>query len=285
MLDAKILTFLEVARLGSYTRAAECLHLTQPAVTQQIHRLEEHFGRQLVDTRGRGVRLTRAGEELKKHGQIELVNECRLMQRMAAGAPPLRLGATLSIADYYLPKPLAGLLASGQAPQVCVGNTQTLTRRMLEGELDCALVEGLFDRALFEPHRWRTARFVAAARAGHPLAGQPCTMNDLCACPLLVRERGSGTRAVLESALFARGMDLSAFARTVELGSFGLIKAALAATDAVTFLYEGVVAGEGGLAALEMTDFALEWPLYFLIPRGSGQREKCLALLEALDQI
>ena len=196
MLDAKILTFLEVARLGSYTRAAECLHLTQPAVTQQIHRLEEHFGRRLVDTRGRGVRLTRAGEELKKHEQIELVNERRLMQRMAAGAPPLRLGATLSIADYYLPKPLAGVLASGEAPQVCVGNTQTLTQRMLEGELDCALVEGPFDRALFEAQVWRAARFVAAARAGHPLAGQPCTMNDLCACPLLVRERGSGTRGV-----------------------------------------------------------------------------------------
>ena len=282
MLDAKILTFLEVARLGSYTRAAECLHLTQPAVTQQIHRLEEHFGRRLVDTRGRGVRLTRAGEELKKHVQIELVNERRLMQRMAAGVPPLRLGATLSIADYYLPKPLAGVLASGEAPRVCVGNTQTLTRRMLEGELDCALVEGLFDRALFEPHRWRTARFVAAARAGHPLAGQPCTMNSLCACRLLVRERGSGTRAVLESALFARGMDLSSFACTAELGSFGLIKAALAATDAVTFLYEGVLVDDAGLAVLDVTDFALERPLYFLTPLGSSERERCLALLEAL---
>ena len=282
MLDAKILTFLEVARLGSYTRAAECLHLTQPAVTQQIHRLEEHFGRRLVDTRGRGVRLTPAGEELKKHVQIELVNERRLMQRMAAGVPPLRLGATLSIADYYLPKPLAGVLASGQAPQVCVGNTQTLTRRMLEGELDCALVEGLFDRALFEPHRWRTARFVAAARAGHPLAGRRCALSELCGFPLLVREQGSGTRAVLESALFARGMDLSAFARTVELGSFGLIKAALAAIDAVTFLYEGVLADEAGLAVLDVTDFALERPLYFLTPLGSSERERCLALLEAL---
>lgn len=282
MLDAKILTFLEVARLGSYTRAAECLHLTQPAVTQQIHRLEEHFGRRLVDTRGRGVRLTRAGEELKKHVQIELVNERRLKQRMTAGAPPLRLGATLSIADYYLPKPLAGLLASGGAPQVCVGNTQTLTQRMLEGELDCALVEGPFDRALFEAQVWRAARFVAAARAGHPLAGKPCAMNSLCACPLLVRERGSGTRAVLESALFARGMDLSAFARTMELGSFGLIKAALAATDAVTFLYEGVLVDDAGLAVLDVTDFALERPLYFLTPLGSSERERCLALLEAL---
>lgn len=282
MLDAKILTFLEVARLGSYTRAAECLHLTQPAVTQQIHRLEEHFGRRLVDTRGRGVRLTPAGEELKKHVQIQLINERRLMQRMTAGAPPLRLGATLSIADYYLPKPLAGLLASGGAPQVCVGNTQTLTQRMLEGELDCALVEGPFDRALFEAQVWRAARFVAAARAGHPLAGKPCAMNSLCACPLLVRERGSGTRAVLESALFGRGMDLSAFARTVELGSFGLIKAALTATDAVTFLYEGVLTGESGLAALDVTDFMLERPLYFLMPLGTSERERCLALLEAL---
>lgn len=282
MLDAKILTFLEVARLGSYTRAAECLHLTQPAVTQQIHRLEEHFGRQLVDTRGRGVRLTRAGEELRKHVQIQLINERRLMQRMTAAAPPLRLGATLSIADYYLPKPLAGLLASGEAPQVSVGNTQALTQRMLAGDLDCALVEGLFDRTLFEPHVWRKSRFIAAARAGHPLAARPAVMGDLCPYPLLVREQGSGTRAVLESALFARGMDLSAFAHTVELGSLGLIKAALAATDAVTFLYEGVLAGEAGLAALDVTDFVLERPLYFLMPLGTSERERCLALFHAL---
>ena len=110
-----------------------------------------------------------------------------------------------------------------------------------------------------------------------------CALSELCGFPLLVRGQGSGTRAVLESALFARGMDLSSFARTAELGSFGLIKAALAATDAVSFFYEGVLAGEGGLAALEMTDFALERPLYFLTPLGSSERERCLALLEALE--
>ena len=99
----------------------------------------------------------------------------------------------------------------------------------------------------------------------------------------MVRERGSGTRAVLESALFSRGMDLSAFACTLELGSFGLIKAALAATDAVTFLYQDVLTGESGLTALDVTDFALERPLYFLTPRGGSERERCLALLHALS--
>lgn len=280
MLDAKILTFLEVARLGSFTRAAELLHLTQPAVTQQIRRLEEHFGRRLVDTRGRGVRLTEAGEWLRQHAQLQLVNERRFEDRLAAGDPPLTLGATLSIADYYLPGPLARVLARNRGLRVCVGNTQTLVKRMLSGELDCALVEGSFDRSLFDARIWRTARFVPAARAGHPLAGRPCALSTLCACPLVVREPGSGTRAVLESALFARGMDLSAFPATVELGSFGLIKAALAASDAVTFLYEGVLSE--GLAPLPVTDFSLERPLYFLTPVGSGEQQRCLALLEAL---
>ena len=284
MLDSKVLTFLEVAAQGSYTRAAENLHLTQPAVTQQIHRLEEHYGQRLVDTCGRAVRLTEAGEKLERHARMQLVNERRFMERLAAEEPPLSLGATLSIADYYLPRPLGRALAGGAGLRVCVGNTQSLTERMLEGDLDCALVEGMFDRALFEARIWQTAAYVPAARAGHPLAGRRCALSELCGFPILVREKGSGTRAVLEGALSARGMDLSAFARTVELGSFGLLKAALAATDAVSFFYEGVLAGEGGLAALEMTDFALERPLYFLIPRGSGQREKCLALLEALDQ-
>lgn len=283
MLDAKIQTFLEVAAQGSYTRAAERLHLTQPAVTQQIHRLEEHYGHRLVDTCGRVVRLTEAGMLLERHARMQLANERRFMERMAAEEPPLSLGATLSIADYYLPGPLARALAGGLAPRVTVGNTQVLTGRMLAGELDCALVEGLFDRALFEAHVWRAARFVAAARADHPLAGKPCTISSLCAFPLLVRERGSGTRAVLESALFSRGMDLSAFACTLELGSFGLIKAALAATDAVTFLYQDVLTGESGLTALDVTDFALERPLYFLTPRSGSERERCLALLHALS--
>ena len=69
MLDSKVLTFLEVAAQGSYTRAAENLHLTQPAVTQQIHRLEEHYGQRLVDTCGRAVRLTEAGEKLERHAR------------------------------------------------------------------------------------------------------------------------------------------------------------------------------------------------------------------------
>ena len=150
MLDSKVLTFLEVAAQGSYTRAAENLHLTQPAVTQQIHRLEEHYGHQLVDTCGRTVRLTEAGEKLERHARMQLVNERRFMERLAAEEPPLGLGATLSIADYYLPRPLGRALAGGAGLRVCVGNTQALTERMLEGDLDCALVEGMFDRALFE---------------------------------------------------------------------------------------------------------------------------------------
>lgn len=282
MLDAKIKTFLEVAKQGGFTRAAERLHLTQPAVTQQIRRLEEHYGRKLIDTTGHAVRLTDAGRQLYDYARIQQAGERRLLERMARRKEPLKVGATLSIADYYLPTRIARALEKGCAPRVRVGNTETLVSLMLAGELDCAFVEGLFSRALFEARVWLKAAFVPVTGAEHPLQGRPCTLDMLCRYPLLVREHGSGTRAVMESALFERGMDMSCFSETVELGSFGLIKAALAATDGVSFMYEGVCTGDGALAKLAVTDFSLERPLYFLIPIAGGERERCLSLLDAL---
>ncbi len=286
MLDAKLLTFLEVARLGSYTRAAERLHLTQPAVTQHIRKLEEHYRRKLMDTSGRAVRLTAAGEEVLSYARLQLNNERRLMERLSEGQRPLCVGATLSIADYYLPPRLSRYLSGGGTPpHVEVGNTETLLSRMHNGDLDCALIEGLFDEAVFEADIWLNASFVPIARAGHPLACGIRTLRELCGYPLLLREPGSGTRAVLENALFQRGMSPDSFLKSAELGGFGLIKAVLAATDAVSFMYEGVCRAEieaGTLCELPVADFSLVRPLYFLRLRGGPEGERCNAFYEAV---
>lgn len=287
MLDAKLTTFLEVARLGSYTRAAESLHLTQPAVTQHIRKLEAHYGQRLTDTSGRSVRLTAAGEQVLGYARLQTANERSLMERLAAGQRPLRVGATLSIADYYLPSSLSRSLASGGLPpHVEVGNTDALLLRMRDGGLDCAFIEGLFDEAAFEASVWRNAAFVAVARAGHPLAGGPCALRELCGYPLLLREPGSGTRAVLESVLFQRGLSPESFQGAAELGGFGLIKAALRATDAVSFMYERVCEAEmeaGRLCKLDVSDFSLVRPLYFLRLRGGAERERAGAFFAAVQ--
>lgn len=286
MLDSKMITLMEVARQANYTRAAEALHMTQPAVTQHIHKLEEYFHCKLTDTSGRAVRLTAAGENVLQYARLQRANERRLMERIAAGEPPLRVGATLSIADYYLPQELSRYLSrGGAAPHVEVGNTRLLLKRMLDGSLDCAFIEGLFDEKLFSAKVWRQADYVAMARAGHPLARGKHTLSELFDWPLLLREVGSGTRAVLESALFVRGMSPESFCGCYEFGSFGLIKAALGATDAVSFMYERVCEREmhdGTLKRLDVKDFSLTRPLYFLCPEGSGEGARCERFLSEL---
>ena len=172
MLDGKLETFLVVAQCGSYTKAAEQLHFTQPAITQQIRRLEEAYGCALVEFHGRSFVLTAEGEALLEYAKIQKANERRLREKLTHMVHPLRVGATLSIADYYLPHRLKRAMAQpGFCLQVEVGNTKTLLDRMLEGQLDCGLIEGMFDESLFEAIPFCQAAFLPVVRGGHPLAG------------------------------------------------------------------------------------------------------------------
>ena len=117
MLDSKLITFLAVAEHRSYTLAAEALGLTQPAVTQHIKKLEEHYGARLTEGSGKTFRLTPAGKALFHYASLQSVNEQLLLKRLKGLIEPLRIGATLSIADYYLPSVLLPYLAA--AGQSC----------------------------------------------------------------------------------------------------------------------------------------------------------------------
>ena len=117
MIDIKLKTFIEVVDCKSFTRAAEHLHLTQPAVTQHIKQFESQLYKVAI---------------------------------------PLTIGSTLSIADYYLPEILGQYLtSSSQRCQIYVNNTQTLVQKMIDGEVDCAFVEGQFDPQLFTYHLFK----------------------------------------------------------------------------------------------------------------------------------
>lgn len=286
MLDSKAETFLQVAQHKSYTAAADALHLTQPAVTQHIHKLETHYGCRLIDSSGRTVRLTEQGNMLYEYLAAQRANERRFLGRLHGAMPPLCIGATLSIADYYLPEPLAGCLLSGGARiRVVVGNTGSLLGGLRSGALDCAFIEGLFDSALFESREFYGARFLAIASASHPLAGKPVPLSALHAFPLALREPGSGTRELLESALYQRNDRPQSFSQVLELGSFVLIKELVRRSHAVTFAYEAVARQEmarGELCALDIEGFHVTHPLYFVFRRGDGRAKQFDALLQSI---
>lgn len=280
MLDAKIETFLQVAQLGSFTAAAAVLHLTQPAVTQHIRKLEAHYGCTLVDCSHRAVKLTEAGARLCEYLLLQRANEQRFAKLLHNTVEPLCIGATLSIADYYLPDLLVErLLLPGGRVRVTVGNTARLLAALRAGELDGAFIEGLFDTALLSSRVLYEARLVPVVAAGHPLLGRQVTLEELHAYPLALREPHSGTRDVLENWLMQQNDAPQAFAQTVELGSFVLIKKLVQRSTAVTFVYEAVVREElrrGELCLLSLRDFCVAHALRFVYRRGDAQS----ALLE-----
>jgi DNA-binding transcriptional LysR family regulator len=206
-------TFVRVAALGNFTRAAEELHMTQPGVTQQVRALERHFGVRLVDVVGRRPVLTDAGRFLADRAASLLRTMAALERELGefaqARAGELHLGASLTIGAYVLP----GLLArfAGRHPTVAVhvvlANTTTVAQQVRGGTLGLALVEGPLegDDLLIAP--FREDRLVLVAPPGHALAtSSPADPQALHGAPFVWREPGSGTRALAERALHAAGV-------------------------------------------------------------------------------
>lgn len=278
MLDPKIKTFLKVAELKHFTKAAQALNLTQPAVSQQIRRLEEYYGTRLLEASVKGVRLTPEGVALMRYAQFQLANEEQLFDQFKKLEKPLRIGATLSIADYYLSQ-LVGpfMVHNKEAISITVKNTQVILDMLLRNELDCAFVEGLFDKSVFSYEEFIETKFVAVARFDHQLAKKIASLNEVQCYPLILREIGSGTREIYENFLYQHNDSIQSAGQIYEVSSFGLIKQLLAQTDGVSFMYEEVAKKEiqeGTLTILEIEDLKIQRPLYYIYPRNGIDRAK-----------
>lgn len=113
MLDTRVETFLAVCETMSYTKAAATLHLSQPAVSQQVHALEQDYGTSLFLYQGRRLHLTTAGRALARAATTARNDDVLLRRHIAAGGvdeSPLRFGVTMTIGEFVVARPLARLL-------------------------------------------------------------------------------------------------------------------------------------------------------------------------------
>ena len=277
MLDFRVETFLTVCETMNFTRAAELLHITQPAVSQHIHALEAQYGTRLFVYEGKQLRLTESGELFLQTAATMRHDVRRLQEALHQmdSRRHLRFGATLSIGEYILPGPLLRLLKGDPALQLrmITANTQELFRLMDQGELDFAIVEGSFDQQVYEGLVYCTQRFIPVTAPDYPFSGPVHRMADLLEARLLVREPGSGTRGVLEQALEARNLNVHGFRYLTELGSLNLIKSLVCAGAGISFFYQPVVQAEldqGSLAEIPLEDGEIRHDFTFLWRRGSA---------------
>lgn len=276
MLDHKIETFLAVCQAMNYTRAAESLHITQPAVSQHIRALEEEYGVRLFTYQGKQLSLTEAGTLLLRTAAAARHDDMHLrgLLRTASGRRTLHFGATLTIGEYIMPAPLDRLLRAEPdlRLRMLVENTDALLGLLDAGELDFAVIEGFYPRQKYDALVYDRQRLIAVCPPGHPMAGTQQDLGALLGQRLLVREPGSGTREMLERALHERGFALADFPRLAEVGSLGAIKSMVLAGAGITFCFESVVRAEldrGQLACIEVRDVDMRHEFAFLWQKNS----------------
>ena len=276
MLDFRMDTFLALCRTMNYTRAAEELNITQPAVTQHIQYLQRHYGVKLFQYRDKHLFLTEAGAALRsaaltmEHDERELMEQLPLLQK---GMQHLRLGATLTVGEYALPPHLGRYMKRHPdvALHLVVGSTRRLLEGLNRGELDAAVVEGYFAKREYDAIRWSMEPYVCVCAAGSALEG-PMELEDLFTQTLILRDPESGTREILERALLERNFQLSDFRRVVEINDLTVIKHLVEQNCGITFLYRRAVEREleeGQLRQVFLRGWEVQHEFTFLWRKGS----------------
>lgn len=269
--------FAKVAELGSFSRAAQALFLTQPTVSEHIRTLEDELGIRLLDRLGRGAAVTKGGALLLGYAQrmLALAREARQAMESFQGrmSGDLLVGASTIPGEYILPA-LIGRFKE-KFPDIAItlliGGSQAVSDWVLEGRAELGVVGARPGHRSLESRELAPDDIALIVGAGHPWQGRKSvTLDELRGEPLLLREDGSGTRAALERALAAAGSDLSAFRVVGEMGSTQAIKQAVKAGVGVSLLSRRAVEDEcraGSVWCLRVAGLQIDRAFYLVTHR------------------
>jgi len=273
MADRRLQVFHTVARLLSFTKAAEALHMTQPAVTFQVRQLEEYFNTRLFDRTHNRISLTEAGQRVFGYADriFDLYGEMENAVRELTGdiSGVLIMGASTTIAEYMLPALLGDF--KSQYPDVNirlkVSNTDGIVSMVENNSIDLGVVEAPVTNKNLVVEVCRMDKLVAIVPPRHELAKeQKISLKQLLPYPYICREEGSGTREVILEYITNTGYAIADLDITMELGSPEAIKGAVEAGMGISIISRATIAKElllGTLVAIDLEP-ALERPFSFV---------------------
>jgi DNA-binding transcriptional LysR family regulator len=274
----RLKVFRAVAEHLSFRKAGEQLYLTQPAVTLQIKALEEELGTKLFERGTSGVSLSDAGRVLLTYAEKlrdlaeQAENELAGMKGQAAGS--LSLGASTTIAQYVLPVHLAAFSRRfpGVQLQVFGENTEQIADGVASGRFGLGLIEGPAMRKDLLVEDWFQDELFVAVPAGHEWAGLGSIAPEkLLEAVLVMRERGSGSRHVVEQALQKAGLRLGSLRVAMELDSTEAILSCVEAGLGVGFVSKWALerrVDAHALGALRIEGHPMIRMFSFVLPRG-----------------
>ncbi len=282
----RLKVFYLVARLESFSRAAEELYTSQPNISKHVHQLEAELGVSLFHRLGGSIELTEAGRAVYRYAQqvfdqtAELQRTLAELEGLARGY--LRLGASSTPGLYMLPELIAafGRYYPGLELSFSIGNSQQVVEEILAGKLDLGFVEGYIEAVGLQRQPVGCNEVALIAPPWHRLAGQAdIAATELAGEIFVMREAGSGTRQVMESLMVSLSLSPP---RTLELPSCEAVKRAVAAGLGLSFISRSAIdleLGQGLLVILSGPGLSLADPLYVISRKDVRLSQAALAFL------
>jgi DNA-binding transcriptional LysR family regulator len=243
MFDFRLKVFYTVAKRLNFTKAADELCITQPAVSNHIKEIESYFKIKLFDRNGTKIKLTEAGETLLQYTNqmfalySNLEFDLNTLNQRHNGK--LRIGASTTIAQYVLPPLLAAFHKKFADIKVTllINNTEQIEQALQNKDIDFGIIEGQSKNTSFKYTEFIKDEIVLVANANHPFAKkETIQLNELLKIPLLLREPGSGTLEVIAHALKPLNIKISQLQVEMQLGSTESIKSYILHSNCMAFL-------------------------------------------------
>lgn len=281
---------VSVVELGSLSKAAAAHHIAQPSASSRVRYLERQLGLNLLERSASGSTPTAAGSLVAGWAEATL----RSAQMLTAGvdalkakrAGRLRIAASLTIAEYLLPSWLERLLRNRPADSIKleVANSEEVLKRLIDHQVDLGFIESVTPTPSMNEQVVAHDRLVVVVGRQHGWGrGGSVSVEELSATPLILRERGSGTREALEVALADLGYPMPTSA--LELGSTAAVRAAVIAGTSPTVISHRAVAAEfaaGTLVEVAVPGLHIDRPLRAVWPKGQPLPPLAVDLLSGL---
>ncbi|MFT3902073.1 MAG: LysR family transcriptional regulator [Niabella sp.] len=281
MFDFRLRVFYIVAKRLNFTKAAEELFITQPAVSKHIHEIEELYKIKLFERNGTRIKLTQAGNILLKYAE-EIFDIYRNIEFEFAALTKdikgkLKMGASTTVAQYFIPKHLASFKQKFPDLKITllVHNTEEIENLLLESKINLGIVEGQTKRKdiKYTP-LVKDEMVLCTGTANHSLKKTAITLKYLPHLPLVMRESGSGSREVVMAALKRAGINFSDLNIDIEFESTESIKSYLLNSNSYAFLSITSIFKElknGELKIIDVKDLEIERYFYFITQQGDAR--------------
>lgn len=281
MLDKRYKTLIILSKTQSFTKTAEQLFITQPAVSQQINSLEDELQLQLVIREHGKITLTSAGINLAKFAKQTELESQKVIESLQTSAEHLKMGCTLSLSSTILPKFIQQLSTRTNVVTTKINNTQHILQNIRDGKVDFGLIEGNFNKDEFDSFLVQKENFIGVS---HDII-DTTSIDRLFEQTLLIRETGSGSRNIFENWLATQNYRTSDFQNVIEIASPSAIIEFLKQNSGISFMYESLVTDElklGQLKKLDLPGFHVEHPINLVFLKNSYFKDTYREIVDAV---